>query len=254
MIEPNAQDYKDDVRKKGEALGLSHEVVWRHPSPGPGTAIRVVCQDKPYKTGNYDVLKQSVARKVDELSWGLFEGHLIPVRTVGVQGDARTYSYLAILAGESRDWSTINKVANQLPKEPEVKGYVNRVEYLLSADTLDTRYLENIVPTRLTFDVVKTIQDIHYIGETELRRFNAYDAVAQMPFVLFPVDLANTGGRLASIRGIVTDDFMTGQAAFPPRVPEKFFYSCDEKFRQDGRVNNVSMCVLGKPPTTTEAE
>ncbi len=141
LIEPLRDLFKDEVRGLGKELGIPHKFLWRHPFPGPGLAIRCLGEvtEKALHT-----LRECDAIYIEELHkqgfyhkiWQAF-CVLLPVRTVGVQGDARTYEKtLAFRAVTSRDGMTVdwfdfplefmktfsNRVVN------EVKG-INRVVY-----------------------------------------------------------------------------------------------------------------------------
>ena len=101
LVEPLRELFKDEVRALGEALGLPHDMVWRHPFPGPGLAVRV-CGDITRE--RLDVLRQADHIFIDELRssgqygkvWQAFAVFL-PVRSVGVMGDGRTYDNVCAL-------------------------------------------------------------------------------------------------------------------------------------------------------------
>ncbi|MCX6767589.1 MAG: glutamine-hydrolyzing GMP synthase, partial [Candidatus Micrarchaeota archaeon] len=141
IIEPLKDFYKDDVRKLGAALGLPREMLSRHPFPGPGLAVRIpgeVTEEKLAILREADDVFTSELRKsglYDDV-WQAFAA-LLPVKTVGVMGDARTYEYVAALRavtsrdGMTADWARLpheflEKVSNRIVNE--VKG-VNRVVY-----------------------------------------------------------------------------------------------------------------------------
>ncbi len=141
LVEPLRELFKDEVRQLGLELGLPRHMVWRQPFPGPGLAVRCL---GPLSKSRLDVLRSADAIIEEEIrSAGLYEsiwqsfGVLLPVRSVGVMGDARTYEEtLAIRAVHSRDGMTADWV--QLPYEllgrvssriiNEVRG-INRVVY-----------------------------------------------------------------------------------------------------------------------------
>ncbi|MCK5737282.1 MAG: glutamine-hydrolyzing GMP synthase, partial [Spirochaetaceae bacterium] len=111
LIEPLDRLYKDEVRRLGELLGVSKDIVHRHPFPGPGLAIRILSEITETKL---DILREADAIYISELRlrglyhqiWQAFSV-LLPVRTVGVTGDARDYSYvLGLRAVVSRDGMT----------------------------------------------------------------------------------------------------------------------------------------------------
>src|SRR3954463_15109087 len=141
LVEPLRELFKDEVRVLGRELGLPDSFVGRHPFPGPGLAIRIpgaITKDKLAILRKADAIYLDEIRKAglyDEI-WQAF-AVLLPVRTVGVMGDARTYDYaLALRAVTSTDGMTadfyhfdmefLGRVANRIINE--VRG-VNRVTY-----------------------------------------------------------------------------------------------------------------------------
>ncbi len=145
LVEPARYLFKDEVRAVGEELGLPDDIVWRHPFPGPGLAIRVLGEITPE---NLDTLREADAIIIDEImAAGLYRrlfqcfGVLAPVKSVGVMGDQRTYANTVILRAVTSDDAMTADWA-QLPYEVlssistriinEVKG-VNRVVYDISS-------------------------------------------------------------------------------------------------------------------------
>ena len=141
LVEPLRELFKDEVRVLGVELGLHPDFVGRHPFPGPGLAIRIPGEITPEKV---TVLQQADAIYLDEIrKAGLYDkiwqafAVLLPVKTVGVMGDARTYeNVLALRAVTSTDgmtadffefpWDVLGKTATRIINE--VRG-VNRVVY-----------------------------------------------------------------------------------------------------------------------------
>ena len=145
LVEPMRLLFKDEVRALGEVLGLPAQIVWRHPFPGPGLAVRVIGD---ITTEKLDVLRECDRILLEEIvaanlyrSTSQVFAVLLPVKSVGVMGDGRTYdSTVAIRAVDTQDfmtadWSRIpydvlalisNRIIN------EVKG-VNRVVYDISS-------------------------------------------------------------------------------------------------------------------------
>ena len=141
LVEPLRELFKDEVRQLGRELGLPDEIVGRHPFPGPGLAIRMpggITREK------LDILRQADAIYIEEIrDAGLYEAIwqafavLLPVRTVGVMGDDRTYDYACALRavtstdGMTADYYTfehefLGRTANRIINE--VNG-INRVTY-----------------------------------------------------------------------------------------------------------------------------
>jgi len=142
LVEPLRELFKDEVRALGRELGLPDEMVGRHPFPGPGLAIRIPGQEITHE--KLDILRRADAIYLEEIrNAGLYDAIwqafavLLPVRTVGVMGDSRSYDYaLALRAVTSTDGMTadfypfdmafLGRVANRIINE--VKG-INRVTY-----------------------------------------------------------------------------------------------------------------------------
>ena len=144
LIEPLRDLFKDEVRRLGLELGLSEEIVWRHPFPGPGLAVRCLGEIQREKL---DVLREADAIAVEEIqAAGLYRSTaqafavLLPVQSVGVMGDARTYeNAIAIRCVDTDDFMTADW--SRLPYDllaristriiNEVAG-INRVTYDIS--------------------------------------------------------------------------------------------------------------------------
>jgi GMP synthase (glutamine-hydrolysing) len=145
LIEPLRLLFKDEVREVGEAMGMPHDVLWRHPFPGPGLAVRcpgAIEREKLDILREADAIFEEEIRAADlyEKIWQAF-CVILPVRTVGVMGDERTYDYVvAVRAVDSRDgmtadWSRIPhdvlaRISTRIINE--VRG-CNRVCYDISS-------------------------------------------------------------------------------------------------------------------------
>jgi GMP synthase (glutamine-hydrolysing) len=137
--------FKDEVRRLGEVLGLPRDMVWRHPFPGPGLAVRVLGEVTPAKL---EVLRACDAILLEEIRAAeLYDrtsqvfAVLLPVRSVGVMGDGRTYdNVVALRAVTTEDFMTadwahlpydvLGRISNRIINE--VRG-VNRVVYDISS-------------------------------------------------------------------------------------------------------------------------
>lgn len=195
VVEPLRDFHKDEVRQLGYELGLSAELVERHPFPGPGLAIRVLCAEEPY---NENDLSQTevIARVIVDYQQKRAKNHallnrvtgvtseeeqeelcrissavkltatVLPVRSVGVQGDKRSYSYVLGISSETEpNWNDMCFLAKIIPR---ILHNVNRVCYIfkgpvlhplqdITHTTLCTMTLEQLreadaIVTRVSFD------------------------------------------------------------------------------------------------------
>ena len=144
LLEPLRELFKDEVRELGVALGLPHDMVYRHPFPGPGLCVRILGE---VKREFADLLRRADAIFIEELrAAGWYERTsqaftvFLPVKSVGVMGDGRTYEYVvALRAVQTEDFMTahwaelpyslLGKVSNRIINE--VRG-INRVVYDIS--------------------------------------------------------------------------------------------------------------------------
>jgi GMP synthase (glutamine-hydrolysing) len=144
LLEPLRELFKDEVRELGLALGLQSEMVFRHPFPGPGLGVRILGE---VKREFADLLRRADAIFIEELrAAGWYDKVsqafvvFLPVRSVGVMGDGRTYEHVAALrAVQTEDFMTahwaelpyelLSKVSNRIINE--VRG-INRVVYDIS--------------------------------------------------------------------------------------------------------------------------
>ena len=154
LIEPLKEFFKDEVRVLGNSLGLAKEISLRHPFPGPGLGIRIVGnitveKIKILQEADYIYINELISNNLYNKIWQAYAA-LLPVKTVGVMGDSRTYEYTCLLrAVTSEDGMTadyfnfpkdfLDKISNKIVNN--VKG-INRVVYDISSKPPSTIELE----------------------------------------------------------------------------------------------------------------
>ncbi|RNF00408.1 putative glutamine amidotransferase [Trypanosoma rangeli] len=269
IIEPLCDYHKDEVRELGVRLGISPHLVQRQPFPGPGLAIRTLCSDgMPYRDEFYESTAQVVQaickgdtsiELVQPLSEALKDlqpaSCILPVRTVGVQGDGRTYAYaVAISTGRSpseADWRVLSRLALVIPK---VARHVNRVVFMFGPrrDTAPQR----VTKTTLTPASLNKLRIADDLVNSTLLKHDLVRRLSQVPVILTPLGFEEKGQYSIVIRTFVTNDFMTGVPALPgtPLMPLAALEEVVNSLQQLDFVSRVLYDLTAKPPGTTEWE
>jgi GMP synthase (glutamine-hydrolysing) len=239
VIEPLAQLYKDEVRALGEALGLPRTLLWRHPFPGPGLGVRVLCSD-----GAAMPVERAVVREVaDRAAPAGYESAVLPVRSVGVQGDGRTYAHPALLRG-ARNWSVLERLSTEITNA--VSG-VNRVVYGLD-ETVSLDY--TLVEAYLSAERLDKLRLVDDLVTRTLRHTGEYEAIWQMPVVLLPL-VNKRGDECVVLRPIRSREAMT--VRFAPLSDEALAAITEGARRIDG-IGDLFFDITHKPPGTIEWE
>ncbi|MFP3939013.1 MAG: glutamine-hydrolyzing GMP synthase [Thermoanaerobaculia bacterium] len=249
VVETNQDWHKDEVRQVARMLGLPEEIAGRQPFPGPGLAVRLIADHG--SGGATADQARAVAAAVEEWN-AAYRGTVVPVRTVGVQGDQRSYRYLALVAGPKggrlagAEWDGLTRLGNRLANRFD---FVNRTAYVLNHRELPEG-LDHL-PTYLQEGTVDLLRELDALVTDRL----TLGAVSQAFAVLLPV--GRGGRRSVAVRTFVTGDFMTGRPArvgteVPLPAVEDLVAEIEEGFGD--RVDLVLWDVTSKPPATVEWE
>ncbi|KAG8469009.1 hypothetical protein KFE25_007527 [Diacronema lutheri] len=264
IIEPLKDYHKDEVRALGTELGLSEDLVWRQPFPGPGLAIRILCTDKPYAPAGREQVQAELEALTKELGHvDDFAVSLLPVQTVGVQGDGRSYAHLVAiscrkaaakggLALSPAQWAQLAEFAKAIPGRVHS---VNRV-CLLFGDAV-SGLVDEITPTTLKQHVVHKLQLADDVVTETMKKHKLMRKLAQVPVVLLPVPFGIAGAHSIAIRTFITNDFMTGTPAIPGRqVPVEAVVEIVERLTSGevAGLSRIAYDLTPKPPGTTEYE
>ncbi len=241
VVEPLAELYKVEVRELGEKLGVPHELVWRHPFPGPGLGVRLLCGDG---TGDVEGLDE-IAPLVAEVGrrYGL-DAEVLPIRSVGVKADLRAYEHPALLSGDA-PWETLLAAASVLTSE--VPG-INRCIWNLGGGPPATAVPLAATVTRERLDLLREAD--HTVMEG-LRRHGLYDEIWQCPTVLVPLDLAGDGGELVVVRPVRSKRAMT---AAPVELPPALLDDLRRDVLGLAGASGLALDLTSKPPGTIEWE
>ena len=202
VVEPLAELYKDEVREVGLMLGIPAGLIDRHPFPGPGLGVRLLCADGKTEP----VATSTIARAEEVLEAKGLAGEVLPVKSVGVQGDARTYAHPCLIRG-TRDWRDADAAATDLLNRVRA---VNRVVLEVAAEA--GPYLP--IAQYCTKDKLDFLRDADALCTTALRKNDLYAAVWQMPVVLLP--LSKAGKPVLVLRPVSSSEAMTARFAELP--------------------------------------
>lgn len=184
---------------------------------------------------------------------------LLPIRTVGVQGDHRTYSYCAALSNDKEqiDWEHLKLFASVITK---VCRNVNRVVYMFGSAMKDP--VHDVTPTFLTPGVLNLLRECDHKANTVLREEGCSGNISQMPVILLPLHFdRDPNQQMPScqhsvvIRTLITADFMTGVPAWPPRdMPVHVLHKMVTEISKVEGISRIMYDLTSKPPGTTEWE
>lgn len=240
VIEPLAQLYKDEVRELGTSLGLPRELVWRHPFPGPGLGVRLLCS-----SGASDPVPELDRQKTERIAaQSGYRATILPLSSVGVQGDERTYAHPALVEGTC-DWDTLAALSTDITNS--IKS-VNRVVFKLTDLTNSSDY--HLEKSHVTAERLNLLRAIDDTVTRALRASGEYDTVWQMPVVLLPLYDAY-GNSCVVLRPIVSQEAMT--ARFTPLEQSTIDAIVSEAAEIEG-IGDIFFDITHKPPGTIEWE
>ncbi|MBN2087307.1 glutamine-hydrolyzing GMP synthase [Candidatus Peregrinibacteria bacterium] len=246
VIEPIAQLYKDEVRELGEKLGLPHEMVWRHPFPGPGLGVRMLCANEASVQDSPDFTELN-GQIVDYLKqkFGLddAEVRVLPIQSVGVQGDERTYRHPVALFTKLRDWKTLEKISTGITNR---FSEVNRVMLCMSGEAGNF----TINPYCITKKRVGLLQRADdYVDQIMKNAPDDY-GIWQFPVVLIPTSTTPNKESIV-LRPIVSTEAMTASFA---EIDENVTNQIVERINTEEDITHIFYDLTHKPPGTIEWE
>lgn len=271
IIEPVKDLYKDEVRAIGKKLGLSAELVMRHPFPGPGLSINVLCNDGKEKSQEAEELPLAL-KELEGIELNMFcencsanlKRSILPVRSVGVQGDFRTYRFPALLdfgPAKEKEWPlgavAAEKGIRHFPGKREkieecsstitnVSKYANRtVIKLYQKPGLkdDDLKLQEGYCDRRRLDQLREVDNIVL---TELHKSGWYDQIFQHLTIDLPY-AATPETATFVLRPVVSEDVMTARFAM---LPKEVLGVIVQKIAELPFVDALYFDATNKPPAT----
>lgn len=240
MLEPVVELYKDEVRAVGLELGLAKRIVGKHPFPGPGLAIRCLCMSGKARA----VEPASVEVSAICAEYGA-KGWLIPLRTVGVQGDGRTYSYMVALENV-KSLKEGGEIARQITNRA---SGVNRVVVCIGSQRpLGELMLHEAFLVKARVDLLR---EADAVVSDVIREAGWYERIWQFPVGLLPLGLGNETGESVLLRPIDSKDGMTADHVV---LDDAVIDEMRKRLEVIGGVVAILYDVTDKPPATIELE
>jgi len=227
IVEPLADFYKDEVRAIGRQLNLPAELLDRHPFPGPGLAIRCLCSET----------EEPVTR--------VPEGWLIPVRSVGVQGDSRTYAPVLVIERFPSASSRLQAEATELINRT---AGVNRVIALVAArEPLEHHRVFVSAVSRKRLELLRRADAV----VREMCRESGFEAkVWQFPVISIPLGTADARDSVV-LRPVQSVDGMTADSVV---MPDDLLHEMSARLMAIPEIAGVYYDLTHKPPGTIEWE
>lgn len=246
VVEPLAELYKDEVRELGRRLGIPDPLLDRHPFPGPGLGVRLLCSDGAGGAENRAAEADAAALGALLEERGL-SGSILPIKSVGVQGDARTYAHPGLIrfpdvtSGGARDWKVADDIATAILNRVRA---VNRI--VVETHAVDGVYAP--IPLSCDQQHLDLLREVDALCTAALQKANLYGEVWQMPVVLLP--LKKGDGSVFVLRPVSSSEAMTARFA---ELPFPVLDALWKDLRALG-VGALLYDVTHKPPGTIEWE
>ncbi len=248
VIEPIAELYKDEVRELGEELGLPHNLVWRQPFPGPGLGVRILCTSEAEVSTvlDFSELSQKITNFIREKYKLEHEitAKVLPCKSVGVQGDERTYRHPVTLFTGLRDWEELEKISTAVTNN---FAEVNRVMLTLSGETGDFK----LKLADISVDRVETLQKVDDAVTKVMSGATEDYGIWQFPVVLVPVSTKPDHESIV-LRPIVSTEAMT--ASFAKIDDTAIITQLTDAASSESTISHVFYDLTHKPPGTIEWE
>ncbi len=241
VVEPIRDLYKAEVRDLGLRLGVPRAIVWRHPFPGPGLGVRVLCSTGEEDRSHFDAIEPRVAELARRTGLAMAA---LPIRSVGVKSDLRTYEHPVLVGGDA-SWEQLVRVGGALYQEVP---HINRC-LAWWGDGFPTRFRP--LAATLARERLELAREADAIATAGLVRHGLYDSIWQCPTVLVPLEIDGHGRELVILRPVRSERAMT---ATPASLPEPLRSELSTRLLALPGVSGLALDLTTKPPGTIEWE
>ncbi len=245
VIEPLNELYKDEVRELGAQLGIPAPLLNRWPFPGPGLSIRTLCNtEENVVVENEAEIDAQIAQIIEPAG---ISGRVLPVRSVGVQGDQRSYQHPALFFNaEKVTWEKLQELSVETTNV--VKG-VNRV--VLHVAGGNPAVVPRLLQGTLTQDRLDKLREAEQVMTQHVAAAGLYNDIWQFPVILAPLSFTEDDTETIVLRPIESQEAMT--VNFYPMSQQVLQDMAKELLAIEG-IGAVLFDITNKPPATIEWE
>lgn len=259
IIEPLKDLYKDEVRAIGKKLGLEDELVMRHPFPGPGLSINVLCSNGTMTDNDKEEFKKA-QEEISKVQLGMFcekcsenlEKYILPVKSVGVQGDFRTYRFPSVISFAKTEngfyhlpkkWEKLEAASSQITNSA---SFINRtIIHLWQNPSVKDEALK-LQEGYCTKDRLDQTRDADDIVLTALHKSGWYNKIFQHLTINLPY--ASSKERCSFVlRPLCSEDVMTARFA---QLPQNLLMDIVQEISKLPYVDAIFFDLTNKPPAT----
>ena len=259
IIEPLKDLYKDEVRAIGKKLGLEDELVMRHPFPGPGLSINVLCSNgtmtdndkEEFKKAQEEISKVQLEMFCEKCSENL-EKYILPVKSVGVQGDFRTYRFPSVISFAKMEngfyhlpkkWEKLEAASSQITNSA---SFINRTIIRLWQNPSVKDEALKLQEGYCTKDRLDQTRDADDIVLSALHKSGWYNKIFQHLTINLPY--ASSKERCSFVlRPLCSEDVMTARFA---QLPQNLLMDIVQEISKLPYVDAIFFDLTNKPPAT----
>lgn len=259
IIEPLKDLYKDEVRAIGKKLGLEDELVMRHPFPGPGLSINVLCSNGTMTDNDKEEFKKA-QEEISKVQLGMFcekcsenlEKYILPVKSVGVQGDFRTYRFPSVISFAKTEkgfyhlpkkWEKLEAASSQITNSA---SFINRTIIRLWQNPSVKDEALKLQEGYCTKDRLDQTRDADDIVLTALHKSGWYNKIFQHLTINLPY--ASSKERCSFVlRPLCSEDVMTARFA---QLPQNLLMDIVQEISKLPYVDAIFFDLTNKPPAT----
>lgn len=259
IIEPLKDLYKDEVRAIGKKLGLEDELVMRHPFPGPGLSINVLCSNGTMTDNDKEEFKKA-KEEISKVQLGMFcekcsenlEKYILPVKSVGVQGDFRTYRFPSVISFAKTEngfyhlpkkWEKLEAASSQITNSA---SFINRTIIRLWQNPSVKDEALKLQEGYCTKDRLDQTRDADDIVLTALHKSGWYNKIFQHLTINLPY--ASSKERCSFVlRPLCSEDVMTARFA---QLPQNLLMDIVQELSKLPYVDAIFFDLTNKPPAT----